>query len=124
MQRDEYIEHLRRSFDAVDRWHADGSAMPPDSTMTVASERVAEVLGDLTARLADNYPYGHPRYAGQMLKPPHPVASLAYAIAMQINPNNHALDGGAATAPLAILTRLLCCAQASIAIWRARSEKI
>lgn len=97
MQRDEYIEHLRRSFDAVDRWHADGSAMPPDSTMTVASERVAEVLGDLTARLADNYPYGHPRYAGQMLKPPHPVASLAYAIAMQINPNNHALDGGAAT---------------------------
>jgi glutamate/tyrosine decarboxylase-like PLP-dependent enzyme len=32
-----------------------------------------------------------------MLKPPHPVALLAYASAMQINPNNHALDGGMAT---------------------------
>lgn len=100
MDRELYIEHLRRSFDAVDTWHADGAALPPDSTMDVAPERVAEVLGDLTARLADNYPYGHPRYAGQMLKPPHPVASLAYAIAMQINPNNHALDGGAATSHL------------------------
>src|SRR5258708_37213656 len=32
-----------------------------------------------------------------MLKPPHPVARLAYALAMWINPNNHALDGGRAT---------------------------
>src|SRR5260370_36784137 len=31
-----------------------------------------------------------------MLKPPHPVARLAYALAMWINPNNHALDGGRA----------------------------
>jgi glutamate/tyrosine decarboxylase-like PLP-dependent enzyme len=27
-----------------------------------------------------------------MLKPPHPVARLAYALAMWINPNNHALE--------------------------------
>jgi len=33
-------------------------------------------------------------YAGQMLKPPHPVARAAYAMAMWVNPNNHALDGG------------------------------
>src|SRR5260370_37837600 len=32
-----------------------------------------------------------------MLKPPHPVARLAYALAMWINPNNHALDAGRAT---------------------------
>src|SRR5256712_10977313 len=32
-----------------------------------------------------------------MLKPPHPVARLAYTLAMWINPNNHALDGGRAT---------------------------
>src|SRR5438045_829797 len=32
-----------------------------------------------------------------MLKPPHPVARMAYALAMWINPNNHALDGGRAT---------------------------
>ena len=32
-----------------------------------------------------------------MLKPPHPVARLAYSLAMFINPNNHALDGGRAS---------------------------
>ena len=32
-----------------------------------------------------------------MLKPPHPVARVAYALAMWINPNNHALDGGRAS---------------------------
>ncbi|MGH9676351.1 MAG: pyridoxal phosphate-dependent decarboxylase family protein, partial [Candidatus Acidiferrum sp.] len=47
-----------------------------------------------------NYPYFHPLYAGQMLKPPHPVARLAYALAMWINPNNHALDGGRATSAM------------------------
>ena len=51
-------------------------------------------------RLHDNYPYFHPLYAGQMLKPPHPVARLAYALAMWINPNNHALDGGRATSAM------------------------
>src|SRR5256884_3949607 len=35
-----------------------------------------------------------------MLKPPHPVARLAYALAMWINPNNHALDGGRATSAM------------------------
>jgi len=35
-----------------------------------------------------------------MLKPPHPAARLAYALAMWINPNNHALDGGRATSAM------------------------
>ena len=51
-------------------------------------------------RLAGNYPFFHPRYAGQMLKPPHPVAILGYLTAMRINPNNHALDGGPPTAAM------------------------
>src|SRR2546421_4225263 len=63
-------------------------------------ERVAEVLVATAERLQDNYPYFHPLYAGQMLKPPHPVARLAYALAMWINPNNHALDGGRATSAM------------------------
>jgi glutamate/tyrosine decarboxylase-like PLP-dependent enzyme len=62
--------------------------------------RLAEVLGATAERLRDNYPYFHPLYAGQMLKPPHPVARLAYALAMWINPNNHALDGGRATSAM------------------------
>jgi glutamate/tyrosine decarboxylase-like PLP-dependent enzyme len=63
-------------------------------------ERLAEVLSATAGRLQDNYPYFHPLYAGQMLKPPHPVARLAYALAMWINPNNHALDGGRATSAM------------------------
>ena len=35
-----------------------------------------------------------------MLKPPHPVAWAAYAATMLLNPNNHALDGGPATASM------------------------
>src|SRR4051812_28539187 len=35
-----------------------------------------------------------------MLKPPHPAAIAGYVAAMQINPNNHALDGGPATAAM------------------------
>ncbi len=57
---------------------------------------MASVLSEVATRMADNYPYFHPLYAGQMLKPPHPVARAAYALAMAINPNNHARDGGRA----------------------------
>lgn len=57
-------------------------------------------LATLAVRLRENDPYFHPQYCGQMLKPPHPVARLAYALTLTINPNNHALDGGRATAEL------------------------
>jgi glutamate/tyrosine decarboxylase-like PLP-dependent enzyme len=50
----------------------------------------------------DNYPYASPLYAGQMLKPPHVVARAAYAMAMAVNPNNHALDGGRASSAMEI----------------------
>ncbi|MEO8189160.1 MAG: pyridoxal-dependent decarboxylase [Acidobacteriota bacterium] len=61
---------------------------------------VERVILEVAGRLRDNYPYFHPLYAGQMLKPPHPVARTAYALAMWINPNNHALDGGRATSAM------------------------
>jgi tyrosine decarboxylase/aspartate 1-decarboxylase len=62
--------------------------------------QLVDVLKATAERLQDNFPYFHPLYAGQMLKPPHPVARLAYALAMWINPNNHALDGGRATSAM------------------------
>jgi len=37
-----------------------------------------------------------------MLKPPHPVARAAYALAMAINPNNHARDGGRSSSAMEI----------------------
>src|SRR5437870_2832758 len=35
-----------------------------------------------------------------MLKPPHDVARRAYEMALPINPNNHALDGGRASSAM------------------------
>jgi tyrosine decarboxylase / aspartate 1-decarboxylase len=59
-----------------------------------------DVLREVAERLEDNYPYGDPLYAGQMLKPPHDVARRAYEMALRINPNNHALDGGRASSAM------------------------
>jgi glutamate/tyrosine decarboxylase-like PLP-dependent enzyme len=74
-----------------------GFAHLPDFKPTVDLPRLRAVLLAAAERLRDNFPYHHPLYAGQMLKPPHPVARLAYALALGINPNNHALDGGRAS---------------------------
>src|SRR5438094_3757019 len=83
--------------EALRRMDAGFSALPEHQSTVAGVERLAEALNATVERLRDNYPYFHPLYAGQMLKPPHPVARLAYALAMWINPNNHALDGGRAT---------------------------
>jgi glutamate/tyrosine decarboxylase-like PLP-dependent enzyme len=72
----------------------------PGAAVSDDVDSIAAVLDETARRLGDNYPYFHPRYAGQMLKPPHPVARLAYALAMLINPNNHALDGGRASSAM------------------------
>lgn len=67
-----------------------------------SAEAMEQVLAETAHRLGDNYPYFHPLYAGQMLKPPHPIARAAYALAMKINPNNHALDGGRASSAMEV----------------------
>ena len=76
------------------------SALPAFEAPPVDARALTTILSDVAARMQDNYPYFHPLYAGQMLKPPHPIARLAYALAMFINPNNHALDGGRASSAL------------------------
>jgi tyrosine decarboxylase / aspartate 1-decarboxylase len=63
-------------------------------------EGTEEILLQVAEKMQDNFPYHHPLYAGQMLKPPHEVARLAYMLAMWINPNNHALDGGRASSAM------------------------
>ena len=72
----------------------------PEFTSQFDVDATAAVLQDVAVRMQDNFPYFHPLYAGQMLKPPHPVARLAYALSLWINPNNHALDGGRASSAL------------------------
>jgi len=86
---------------ATELLEAEFSSLPPFET-AVDPGAMAQVLQATARRLADNYPYFHPLYAGQMLKPPHPVARAAYALAMTINPNNHARDGGRASSEMEI----------------------
>ena len=85
---------------AIDDWSDGFGPFQPHPSLRVSDEQFAAAFGELTERLTDNYPFFHPRYAGQMLKPPHPAAVAGYLTAMLINPNNHALDGGPATSAM------------------------
>jgi tyrosine decarboxylase / aspartate 1-decarboxylase len=85
---------------ALERLEGGFAALPGAETTSPDAAGIEETLAELADRLGDNYPYFHPLYAGQMLKPPHAVARLAYALALWINPNNHALDGGRATSAM------------------------
>ena len=99
------MKHLEtKSLDALSNAlrHLDEgfATLPGFETSETSADRIPQVLLEVAERLRDNYPYFHPLYAGQMLKPPHPVARAAYALAMWINPNNHALDGGRASSAM------------------------
>lgn len=86
--------------EALRKLDAGFASLPAIDAAATDSQKISEVLASTAERLHDNYPYFHPLYAGQMLKPPHPVARLAYALALWINPNNHALDGGRASSAM------------------------
>jgi tyrosine decarboxylase/aspartate 1-decarboxylase len=77
------------------------SHLPPAPHIPLAANAAA-ILNEAARRLSADDPYGHPLYAGQMLKPPHPIARAAYALAMSLNPNNHALDGGRASSAMEV----------------------
>src|SRR3989441_8254255 len=91
---------LRILEEAAKRLDAGFASLPGFRAELPGRERLMEVLAEVAERLHDNYPYFHPLYAGQMLKPPHPVARLAYALALWVNPNNHARDGGRASSAM------------------------
>ncbi|MBB6521067.1 pyridoxal phosphate-dependent decarboxylase family protein [Pseudoteredinibacter isoporae] len=86
---EESLEVLEQSFQGMPAFEA-----------KALGDRERDILLQVAERMQDNYPYPHPLYAGQMLKPPHPIARLAYMLSMWVNPNNHALDGGRASSAL------------------------
>ena len=86
--------------DALRKLDAGFLSLPAFDAAAPDTHEISAILASTAERLHDNYPYFHPLYAGQMLKPPHPVARLAYALALWINPNNHALDGGRASSAM------------------------
>ena len=90
------LKILQRALQTLSEGFADLPACPAAFDW----DSMTDVLRQAAERMQDNYPYAHPLYAGQMLKPPHPVARMAYAMSMWINPNNHALDGGRASSAM------------------------
>jgi glutamate/tyrosine decarboxylase-like PLP-dependent enzyme len=91
------VDLTARALRRVGEWEATWGDFERHAASAVEADRLDAALDAYLDRLGGNYPFFHPRYAGQMLKPPHPVAVAAYAAAMRINPNNHALDGGPPT---------------------------
>ena len=87
---------LKEMLDLLD----EGFSNLPDMDSEYDRAAMREVLLEVAERMQDNFPYFNPLYAGQMLKPPHPVARLAYMLSLWINPNNHALDGGRASSAM------------------------
>ena len=88
--------------DASTRLYEEFANLPDSGGPLTEESGIRAILEETAQRLGDNYPYFHPLYAGQMLKPPHPVARAAYALAMAINPNNHARDGGRASSAMEV----------------------
>ncbi|MEX0648655.1 MAG: aminotransferase class V-fold PLP-dependent enzyme [Balneolaceae bacterium] len=93
-----YVPLLEKALQSLDAWRSSFGDVP--GFQGPPEEDLANVLLELGKKLEGNYPFHHPSYAGQMLKPPHPAAWLAYALTMTINPNNHALDGGPPTSAM------------------------
>jgi glutamate/tyrosine decarboxylase-like PLP-dependent enzyme len=91
---------LSRAIGAVQSWEARYPPFERHSSLLVSDERFAAAFDAFAERMSGNYPYFHPTYAGQMLKPPHPAAVAGYLGAMLVNPNNHALDGGMVTSEM------------------------
>ncbi len=100
MNTDLLLQLVNQSIDAHERFQSRWNNYEIDDSLPGDKQKARSILTELENRLSENYPYFHPRYAGQMLKPPHEIAVAAYLMAMQINPNNHALDGGPATAKM------------------------
>jgi len=88
--------------DLIAAWEEGFGAFPRHPASTPDPARLEAAWEEFGRRMDDHYPFFHPRYAGQMLKPPHPVAVAAYEAAMRVNPNNHALDGGPGTSALEV----------------------
>src|SRR5215467_3515477 len=94
------IAWLAGAADSVHDWQSSYSPFETHPSLEISDERFTAAFGEFADRMRGNYPYFHPSYAGQMLKPPHPVAVAGYVAAMLVNPNNHALDGGKVTSQM------------------------
>ena len=77
-----------------------GLGRSPHPSLEISDERFGAAFAEFTERLAGHYPFFHPSVRRANAQPAHPAAVAGYLAAMLINPNNHALDGGPATAQM------------------------
>src|SRR5690242_18627910 len=75
---------LAEAVSANERWLAEFGAFAVDASQRVDDDELAAPFAELVERLRDNYPF----------------AVAGYVATMLVNPNNHALDGGPATAEM------------------------
>ncbi|KAF7786294.1 hypothetical protein PRUB_a0810 [Pseudoalteromonas rubra] len=94
---DKFISLLEHGVNKLKEGFTD---LPEVKGNVYSHDKAATIIGQLAEKMHENYPYFHPQYAGQMLKPPTDIAQIAYYLSMFINPNNHALDGGIASSQL------------------------
>ena len=72
----------------------------PDVNFNYDYEAMKKILLEVADELHKDYPYFHPYYIGHMTKQPHPMARLAYMLALWVNPNNHSFDSSHASSPM------------------------
>lgn len=89
--------HLHKK---IQEWLESFPEFKMDETQRIDESEYKTAMETFANKMQNNYPFHHPLYVGQMLKPPHQIAMDAYLATMLINPNNHALDGGPATAEM------------------------
>ncbi|MEW5818750.1 MAG: aminotransferase class I/II-fold pyridoxal phosphate-dependent enzyme [Cyanobacteriota bacterium] len=96
----DFKQNLNTFIEHINNWQQSFPEYSADDCLKVDKNHLTSVSQNFLNKLENNYPFHHPLYAGQMLKSPHPIAIMGYIAAMMINPNNHSLDGGPATAEM------------------------
>ena len=96
------MDYVSRALDFVAEWRDAAGPLPSHPALEPDPARLDAAWAEFGERMAVTYPFHHPRYAGQMLKPPHPVAIAAYTAAIHVNGNNHALDSSPATSAMEV----------------------
>ncbi|MCX7703382.1 MAG: aminotransferase class V-fold PLP-dependent enzyme [Planctomycetota bacterium] len=102
MDRKRFKKLVEKCLDAISEWRAQSPPFEEEGALKLSFGKVEKEFSKYFERLIRAYPFHSPFYAAQMMKPPHPVAVLAYFTALNINPNNHALDGGPSTSAMEV----------------------
>ena len=95
---DQLASLIPQAAELIATWEERFGGYSPHPASAPDPDRLAAAWEAFGARMAEHYPFFHPRYAGQMLKPPHPVAVAGYLAAMLVNPTTTRSTGGPARA--------------------------